>query len=255
MKKTFFSYSRQDGTEIADYFFTRFHNAGYDVVMDRRHLELGSEFERELLSQIKQCDILFVFLTNSARSSPWVAKEIQVARDTNTLIVPICCDCDPLPKDLQSLESLHLKEKEDWWRIIHRLGTAMDDPAAPKPRAVNLSPHDPQNRSGLLVLNAGEGRPTELNSPEAVAQEAERLANLALPMIRDAQAGVIPPSHASLLSAFLAILFGKQNQLPKLYWSHTPTGETGFHYHHKVALNLQHVREQARGERRPTPKT
>lgn len=250
MKKAFFSYSRQDGTEIADHFFTRFHNAGYDVIMDRRHLEPGCLYESELLLQIEQSDILFVFLTDKARSSLWVAKEIQFARETNTLIIPILCDDEKLPENLALLESPHLKGKDGWWRVVHALGKAMDDPATPKPRVVNLSPHNPPLRpSGILILNEAAGQNADISTADPMQAEAERLSKIALPMIIEAGAGIIPPSFAPIVSTFLAIVAGKRNQLPKLYWSDRSAPGTEFRFHSEQSLDLQSVREQARGAR------
>lgn len=84
----FFSYSRQDSTFV-DRLEADFRARGFRTWVDRRMLEGGQEWEREIEAAIDRCSLMVLILSPAAVESRWVKKEYEYALAQRKGIVPV----------------------------------------------------------------------------------------------------------------------------------------------------------------------
>jgi len=86
--KIFVEYARKDGTEIPGNLVSYLRSKGYDVWWDQ-DLDAGIPWAEEIFSQIRERDLVIVFIKESALESKWVARAIDIARGAYTSVLPI----------------------------------------------------------------------------------------------------------------------------------------------------------------------
>ena len=103
----FISYSRKD-SKIVDEFVNRLEAEGFLIWIDRDGIESGDAFKRVIVKAIKESSIVLFFSSEYSNSSPWTAKEINIAVHYDKLIIPIKIDKtvynDEVEFDLVSLD-------------------------------------------------------------------------------------------------------------------------------------------------------
>ena len=124
----FISYSRKD-TNIVDEFVDRLEAEGFRIWIDRDGIESGDAFKRVIVRAIKESSIVVFFSSEYSNTSPWTAKEINIAVHYDKPIIPIKLDKtvynDEVEFDLVSLDyidyadpSMHTAMKEKLVRTI-----------------------------------------------------------------------------------------------------------------------------------------
>jgi len=240
----FISYSRGDSSDLAESLYTKLKGAGYSVWKDVHSLPLGSHFPEEISKNVVENDTFIVLLSKLSVNSDWVKDEINTAKAAKCHIIPILVEDVEIPASLQSLHRLDMTDVESRWKALHEL---VDDLGGESiPRVFNMSRHSNIKASELLILDHCDIKIADLNNPLSITENSEKLAQLALPYIDKANAGIIPPGHSVLASATLAYLTGFLNKMPQLFCPHeNAAGE--FIISKNNSIFLQKVRN--RGER------
>ena len=103
----FISYSRKD-TNVVDEFVSRLEEEGFRIWIDRDGIESGDAFKRVIVRAIKESAIVIFFSSEYSNTSPWTAKEINIAVHYDKPIIPIKLDKtvynDEVEFDLVSLD-------------------------------------------------------------------------------------------------------------------------------------------------------
>ena len=103
----FISYSRKD-SKVVDEFVNRLEDEGFRVWIDRDGIESGDAFKRVIVKAIKESSIVAFFSSEHSNTSPWTAKEINIAVHYDKPIIPIKIDKsvynDEVEFDLVSLD-------------------------------------------------------------------------------------------------------------------------------------------------------
>lgn len=109
----FISYSRKD-SKIVDEFVGRLEAEGFRIWIDRDGIESGDAFKRVIVRAIKESAIVFFFSSEYSNTSPWTAKEINIAVHYDKPIIPIKLDKtvynDEVEFDLVSLDYIDYTE-------------------------------------------------------------------------------------------------------------------------------------------------
>lgn len=103
----FISYSRKD-SKIVDEFVSRLEAEGFRIWIDRDGIESGDAFKRVIVRAIKESSMVVFFSSEYSNTSPWTAKEINIAVHYDKPIIPIKIDKtvynDEVEFDLVSLD-------------------------------------------------------------------------------------------------------------------------------------------------------
>ena len=103
----FISYSRKDSKTV-DEFVSRLEAEGFRIWIDRDGIESGDAFKRVIVRAIKESAIVAFFSSEYSNTSPWTAKEINIAVHYDKPIIPIKLDKtvynDEVEFDLVSLD-------------------------------------------------------------------------------------------------------------------------------------------------------
>lgn len=94
MVKVFLSYHHKD-RRIAGRLKESLGVLGMDVFMAHDDLEPSTEWQREILKRLKQCDVFMPLLTKAFRSSLWTDQETGIAFASKKLILPLKHSADP----------------------------------------------------------------------------------------------------------------------------------------------------------------
>jgi hypothetical protein len=106
--KIFISYSRRD-LRIADSFVAELEAQNFDVVIDRRNLEYGEEWQKELGDFIRSSDTMLWLISEASLASKWVKWELGEVERLKKRLVPVRIaniDPDTLPEPLQKIHVL-----------------------------------------------------------------------------------------------------------------------------------------------------
>lgn len=241
MNRIFLSYSHKDASEAAELLYARLTGCGYEVWKDNHSLPLGSSFPREISNAVGQQDYFVVLLSAAALESEWVQHEIDMAKVSQRLIIPIILEDLEIPLYLKTIQCLSMKEGVNDWLALHKL---VDHLGGGKsiPRVYNMSGHKDIEVNGVLVLGHSDFVRVDLSDPQIIPDTAQQMAQLALPFIRQAGAGIVPHGHPALACSILAYLLGTTNQMPQLFCTHRL--ENGkFRISGDRSISLQNIRD------------
>ncbi|MBF0549003.1 MAG: toll/interleukin-1 receptor domain-containing protein [Deltaproteobacteria bacterium] len=222
MNRVFISYPHKDASDVAEFLYTSLTGAGYEVWKDDHSLQLGSRFPKELSKALSDYDYFLVLLTTAALESDWVKDEIDMAIAAKRHIIPIVLEDIVIPPYLNMIHCLEMKEKAKDWLALHRLVDHLGD-GKNIPRVYNMAGHNEFEVRGILVLDHSEFvgfACPDLDDPSSLAKIAESMAEAALPYIKQAGAGIVPPRHSTLACSILSHLLGAQGQMPRLFYTH-----------------------------------
>lgn len=101
MKKydVFISYSRKDSNEIKP-FVSCLENAGFKVWIDKDGIESGEAFKHVIVNAIEDSSVLLFFSSESSNQSKWTTKEIGVATQLRTPVIPVKLDHSGFNKEI-----------------------------------------------------------------------------------------------------------------------------------------------------------
>lgn len=81
----------------------------HEVWIDFESIPGGARWETEITNAIEKADVCVITLTPESIQSQWVKKEIVIAQEKNTPIIPIIMHKIPLPEGLETLGIAHLQ--------------------------------------------------------------------------------------------------------------------------------------------------
>lgn len=96
-KKVFFSYSHKD-KEYMESIQSALQNAPIDWILDERNMDAGERIAK-FMHNVQRMDALVVLISANSLRSPYVLKEVQIARESNVTIIPLHLDESFLASD------------------------------------------------------------------------------------------------------------------------------------------------------------
>ena len=158
----FISYSRREAA-IADTFVDALASRGFDVKIDRRHLEFGEKWQSELAEFIRLSDTVLWLVSDASIKSQWVNWELdEVARRNKRLVPVMVCDTprDKLPRQLGEIHILPIEGLFDLGRDLDTLVRVLETDRAWLKGASRLQDRATewmakQRASALLLRGAG----------------------------------------------------------------------------------------------------
>ncbi len=100
------SYSRRDG-DLVDRLERDLRAAGFPVWVDRRDIEGGDEWNKEIHRAIDDASVILVVLSPAAVASPWVRREYRYALKQGKVVIPLLYHPSPqIPRELERLQKI-----------------------------------------------------------------------------------------------------------------------------------------------------
>ncbi len=100
------SYSRRD-SDLVDRLERDLHAAGFPVWVDRRDIEGGDEWSKEIHRAIDDASVILVVLSPAAVASPWVRREYRYALKQGKVVIPLLYHPSPqIPRELERLQKI-----------------------------------------------------------------------------------------------------------------------------------------------------
>jgi WD40 repeat protein len=123
--KVFVSYSRRD-REIADAIVAALEASGFEMIIDRRDLPYGEEWQHELSDFIRSCDTVIWLVSPDSVASQWCNWELgEVARTRKRLMPVRVRDIDPA-KLPAAIGRIHLLPAESVFTLERDLPTLIE---------------------------------------------------------------------------------------------------------------------------------
>jgi hypothetical protein len=88
-RRLFISYIRREAEGFSHHLWRSLTDAGLDVFLDRRSLNVGRTFPEQIRERIARSEALVVLETPSISSSEWVGREVSVARAVGLGVIVI----------------------------------------------------------------------------------------------------------------------------------------------------------------------
>jgi hypothetical protein len=101
MARIFISYSRTDGSEIADELADKLRALGHEIFLDVDGIRAGHLWKDELRQRVHWSKVLLVIVTPYSNNSDYVYEEVKQAEQGKKLIIPIQVNDTPLPVHLR----------------------------------------------------------------------------------------------------------------------------------------------------------
>lgn len=123
--RIFLSYSRRD-LEATDVLVDALERSGFEVLIDRRDLPYGEEWQAELADFIRNSDTVIWLVSSHSLSSQWVNWELGEVQRLNKRLVPVAIgpfDWDAVP---QALGKLHILPAEGVFDINAHYSSLVD---------------------------------------------------------------------------------------------------------------------------------
>ena len=139
--KIFISYSRRD-LQIADGFVAELGAQNFEVVIDRRNLPYGEEWQKELADFIRSSDTVLWLISEASLASKWVKWELGEVEQLKKRLVPVRIaniDPDALPESLGKIHALPAEDVFDFSRHLPLLIQTLNTNAAWLKEATRLS--------------------------------------------------------------------------------------------------------------------
>jgi WD40 repeat protein len=139
--KIFISYSRRD-LRIADSFVAELEAQNFEIVIDRRNLPYGEEWQKELADFIRSSDTVLWLISEASLASKWVKWELGEVERLKKRLVPVRIaniDPDALPESLHKIHALPAEDVFDFSRHLLLLIQTLNTNAAWLKEATRLS--------------------------------------------------------------------------------------------------------------------
>lgn len=165
MSHLFISYSRGDSATV-DALTARLEGEGQTVWIDRKGIDGGTQWRKEIVDAIETCGHFILVLSHRSVQSKNVRREVDLAETSDRRIVPVLIEPVTLPSDLRyQLSGIQMIELPDltaasFGALTRALGAA--DPAPPEKarrrEAVDLAGGDGGGFLGRLAKGKLFGR-------------------------------------------------------------------------------------------------
>ncbi len=106
IKKIFFSYSREDGSEFSLRLAQDLKNAGFNIWIDQQNIRAGTEWDIEIGKALETCDCLLFIESEKSVVSNNVLDEVYFALDHQKKVIPVICHDSKTPYRLQRLQHI-----------------------------------------------------------------------------------------------------------------------------------------------------
>lgn len=100
MPRLFVSYSRADSNRV-DRIISYLRDSGCDVWLDRHDIRSGEQWRQQITTNVRQADAFVLFLSRTSAASDNVRREVDIASDAHTKIIPVKLDAVEIPESLQ----------------------------------------------------------------------------------------------------------------------------------------------------------
>ncbi|HTN06489.1 toll/interleukin-1 receptor domain-containing protein [Agriterribacter sp.] len=128
LKKIFFSYSRDDGSDFALQLALDLKKEGFHVWIDQQDIRAGSEWDLEIEKALETCDCLLFIETEKSVSSNNVLDEVYYALGQQKKVIPVILRDSKTPFRLQRLQ--HVDFTKDYNTGLAHLLSELKDSAA-----------------------------------------------------------------------------------------------------------------------------
>lgn len=164
----FISYSRYDGNvtlDLADILRAE----GHTVWTDVSGIPGGAIWLFEIEKAISSCGIFVVMISQGAKDSHWVRREILFALDLKKHIIPIRLEDVPMPFALYDHQPLDYYASPT--RTLKALKSALSDHPSSLKQPSGIQPFAPQRPVGLSLANFRRHLMSIKDEPETSADE------------------------------------------------------------------------------------
>lgn len=156
LKKIFFSYSRQDGSEFSLKLALDLKKRGFNVWIDQQDIRAGTEWDLEVEKALETCDCLLFVETAKSVVSNNVLDEVYYALGQNKKVIPLIVVDSKTPFRIQRIQHVDFTRDYQWGlkKLIQELqdaeaGTFVEPPQAIAPQKAFL-----QKYKGWLLIAA-----------------------------------------------------------------------------------------------------
>lgn len=119
LKKIFFSYSRQDGSEFSLRLATDLKKYGFNIWIDQQDIRAGTEWDLEVEKALETCDCLLFIETQKSVVSNNVLDEVYYALGQNKIVIPLIVVDSKTPFRIQRIQ--HVDFTSDYDSGLKRL--------------------------------------------------------------------------------------------------------------------------------------
>lgn len=96
MLRVFISYSTDNGDKwTAGTLKTNLEDFGFKVFLAHEDIELGTNWQERIQSELESCDIFLPIISTNFKNSDWADQETGIAFELGKMIIPIKIDIDP----------------------------------------------------------------------------------------------------------------------------------------------------------------
>lgn len=113
LKKIFFSYSRQDGSDFSLRLATDLKKLGFNVWIDQQDIRAGTEWDIEVEKALETCDCLLFIETEKSVISNNVLDEVYYALGQNKKVIPLIVVDSKTPFRIQRIQHVDFTRDYD----------------------------------------------------------------------------------------------------------------------------------------------
>ncbi len=139
MARIFISYSRSDGSELANELSNRLRAQEHQVFFDVQSIRAGTHWRQELSNRIKWADMVVVLVTPGSNDSDYVYDEISEAARRGKTIIPVRVQDTPLPVHLRGTWQAIVFEGNNYDALLLEIERTLQQ-MKPSRRVVNPTP-------------------------------------------------------------------------------------------------------------------
>ena len=136
MKQTFISYSRKD-KKFVDQMQAILLEAGFKTWIDTQDIGVGTDWNEEIVGQIKKSGAFILVISSASVESPYVQFEYGVSQGVKlpVPVVPVQLEkVESPPHYLSRLHYLDFTEKYQWEKLVEHLETLKLKTSSIKPQ-------------------------------------------------------------------------------------------------------------------------
>ncbi|MBX2922090.1 MAG: toll/interleukin-1 receptor domain-containing protein [Chitinophagaceae bacterium] len=156
LKKIFFSYSRQDGSEFSLRLAVDLKKSGFNVWIDQQDIRAGTEWDLEVEKALETCDCLLFVETERSVVSNNVLDEVYYALGQNKKVIPLIVVDSKTPFRIQRIQHVDFTQDYDTGlkKLIQELQNAGTNTFVQAPQTIALPKTFLQQYKSWLISTA-----------------------------------------------------------------------------------------------------
>lgn len=246
MTKIFISYARKDGEEVAEHLQERLTGCGYEVWKDSHDIPAGDDFPGAISNALEETDEFIILVSPAALRSEWVNNEINMAMANRCRVLPVVFKevaNKNIPLKVRTKNYVTTKGINDW-EALNKLVDGLKGGKKVQ-RLYSMSKQTETIYERVLLLKRCELASASPKTSKEVAIVAKAMwKDFLLVSKKIPNLALVPPGYAPLACAVTALLAGRPNQLPRLYYPEAnPIGK--FRIGADIYLEMQKLRQDA----------